>query len=105
MQIHSESSGIRISVVSAPFEFSKVNSTGSAVSALPLDPEAALRKAFTKISKVDLSEAQAEFESFRGSWRSCYPGLSSCVLTNPIFTPKGDLLFELQLAEGTVSST
>ena len=104
--IHSEASGLRVSVVTAPFQFTKATSTGSALSTLPLDPEEALKKAFAKITTVDLNEAQAEFESFEGSWKSCYPGLSSFNLASPIFTRKGDLLFELQPAsEPSATST
>ena len=104
--IHSEASGLRVSVVTAPFQFSKATSSGNALSALPLDPEEALKKAFAKITSVDLNEAHAEFDAFEGSWQSCYPGLSAYNLANPVFTRKGDLLFELQPAsEAPASST
>lgn len=104
--IHSEASGLHISVVTTPFQFTKTATSGNAASSLPLDPEEALKKAFAKITSVDLSEAHAEFESFEGSWHSCYPGLSAYNLANPIFTRKGDLLFELQPAsEPAVTSS
>jgi hypothetical protein len=104
--IHSGSSGLRVSTVSAPFQFTKAASSGSALSSLPLDPEEALRKAFAKITSVDLSEAYAEFDAFKDSWQSCYPGLSTYNLANPVFTRKGDLLFELQPAsEAPAAST
>ncbi|EKM54058.1 uncharacterized protein PHACADRAFT_257655 [Phanerochaete carnosa HHB-10118-sp] len=59
-----------------------------------VDPEQLLRDVFPPT--VDMQPAYAEFSRFASVWQSCYPGLSAYTLCNPVFSAKGDLLFELQ---------
>lgn len=74
--------------------FKTLESTGDTGMHPIVDPEKLLRDVFP--STVDMQPAYIELSRFASTWQSCYPGLSAYTLCNPVFSAKGDLLFELQ---------
>jgi len=74
--------------------FKTLESSGDSGIHPVLDPEQLLRGVFPHT--VNMESAHAEFSRFASVWQSCYPGPSAYTLCNPVFSAKGDLLFELQ---------
>lgn len=92
--VHSESSGLRVSVQQTPIQIKIDNVEGDTELPLAIKPDELLAEALPKT--IDLEAAVALFVHFEKAWLSCYPGMSAYKLAHPVFNRRGDLLFELR---------
>ncbi|EKM54032.1 uncharacterized protein PHACADRAFT_257621 [Phanerochaete carnosa HHB-10118-sp] len=89
-----EGGSLKINVESSQAQTKAVKAEEHGGALVYLKPETYLTEVMP--TKIELDKAVAEFSYFTSSWESCYPGMSSYTLTQPVFNRSGDLLFELR---------
>lgn len=94
LALQAEAGGLKIHVREAPKpEFEKAKTEGEVVSAFYTSPETLLKANLP--ASIDLGEIVGLFKSFEGIWGGIYIGTSAFTLAQPVFTKKGDIMFEL----------
>lgn len=95
LALQAESDGLKINVLTPPNPvFEKAKTEGEVVAAFYTSPETLLKANLP--STVDLGEIVGLFKTFEGFWGGIYPGTSAFTLAQPVFTKKGDIMFELR---------
>lgn len=93
LRIFSEGGGLHFAMVASPMIFTHAESAGRPYSSTPLNPQTLLRKVLP--GSVELhNTAQCIGELETASIASSL-GQGACVLGNPTFNAKGDLLFQI----------
>ncbi|EKM54030.1 uncharacterized protein PHACADRAFT_257614 [Phanerochaete carnosa HHB-10118-sp] len=91
--VHSEPSGLRVVAAPSQIQIKTDKIDGDTDSPLAIKPDQLLADALPK--NINLEEAIGQFVHFEKTWRSCYPGMFAYRLAHPVFSRRGDLLFEL----------
>ena len=86
---------MKVVIVTPPTPvYEKAKTEGQVVSSFYTSPETLLKDNLP--ATVDLGEVVGLFKSFEGTWGGFYPGTSAFTLAQPVFTSKGDIMFELR---------